>query len=404
MRNENISRANSSERAGINNNSQKEKKRYRTMSEVDVIYANFQPSDARLLKSRSNNQLLIENPILASVLSKLFPYLLLMDNFLEIITWTNGNPYTNLLIMIGYSIIVMYWQALRLVILPLLISLLFSYIIWSVNSILFDTRNNEKPTIDEILFTLHNITIRFELLLRPIKQHNLKPKNFLQIFVVSVLLTPVQLLLVKFFISPQKFLWLSGLFLLSYHSPWSYTIRRLLWRSIYVRILIFYLTGLNIKLNFENEMKPLNSFTNTLSDFKIVLKTIESPTKLNQIIKFEVLENERRWLGFGWSKFLLPNERSNFCFENSLIEVPNLHDFKPPVFDNDLYEYNWEWLEDDWSIDKEYSKNKNDGWKYFDSNWENGDYFDGFSKFTRCRKWTRRAKLIIDKKSKVYDE
>lgn len=374
------------------------------MGEDDIIYANFQPTEAKLLKGRSNNKLLIENPILSSLLSKLFPYLLIMDNFLEIITWTNGDNYTNLLIMIGYSIIVMYWQTLKHVVLPLLISIMFSYIIWLVNSILFDTRNNEKPTIDEIIFTLHNITIRFELLLRPIKQHHLKLKNFFQIFVVSIILTPAHFFIIKFFISPQKFLWLSGIFLFSYHSPWSYTIRRLLWRSIYVRILVFYLTGLNIKLNFENQMKPLNAFTNTLSDFKIILKKIESPTKLHQVIKFEIMENERRWFGIGWSKLLLPNERNTYCFEDSLIETPDLKDFKPPVFDNDLYEYNWEWMDPDWLIDREYSKNKNDGWKYFDSNWNNGDYNDGLTKFTRCRKWTRKAKLIIDKKSKVYDE
>lgn len=376
------------------------------MNDHDIIYANFQPSDTKLLKNSNNNLLLIDNPILSSILSKIFPYLLIFDNLLEVLTWTNDDPYTNILVIIIYSIVVNYWHRMSLIALPIIISIAFSYTIWLVNSIIFDIKFNEKPTIDEILHTLHNITVRFEMLLKPIKRQNLKARNYAQIFIVSVLLTPLHLIIIKFFISPSKYLWLAGLFLLTYHSPWSYSIRRLLWRSIYVRVFVFYLTGLEIKLNSSNKSKPinLNLMEDTLSGFKVIEKKIELPTKLNQVIKFEVLENERRWLGIGWSHILLPNERSNFCFENSLIETTDIKSFQPPVFSNDIYTYKWEWLDTKWTIDKEYSKNKNNGWKFFDNNWENGDYVDGFSKFTRSRKWTRKSKLIIDKKAKVYDE
>lgn len=375
------------------------------MGDDDTIRANFQPSDTNLLKSGANNQLLIENPILSSVLSKAFPYLLLFDNVLEIITWTNDDTYSNFLILIGYSILVLYWKYVSLIILPILMSLTFAYIIWSVNSIVFDTKYNEKPTIDEIIYTLHNITVRFEMLFRPFKKHDLKWKNYVRILFVTGLLTPIHIAITKYIIHPQRFIWLTGLFLLSYHSSWSWSIRKLLWRSVYVRILVFYLTGLNIQLIQNNDGKETNySFDNILTDFKIIDKKIESPTKLRQRVRFEILENERRWVGLGWSKFLLPNERSAYCFENSFLPIPNLKDFEFPVFENDLYNYNWEWCDNNWTLDKEFNKGKLEGWRYCDNNWDNYEFIDGFSKFTRTRKWIRQATLVIDKKVHVYDE
>ncbi|CAH6719936.1 peroxisomal membrane protein Pex31p [[Candida] jaroonii] len=373
----------------------------------DIIYANFQPTEAKLLKNGSGSQLLIDNPILSSVLSKIFPYLLLIDNVLEILTWTNEDLYSNLLLIILYSILIMYWNYMNLVVIPILVTLCFGYIIWIINSIVYDTKFNEKPTIDEILSVLHNITIRFEMILRPVARTNLKLRNFLQIFIVSLILIPINFLIVTYILSPQKFLWLFGVFLLTYHSPWSFSIRRLLWRSIYIRVFVFYLTGLNIKLDAKNNKFKFNDEKNdtdvTSNDFKILQKKIESPTRLNQVVKFEVFENERRWIGLGWSKFLLPSERANYC-TTSLKEIPDINSFTPPVYSNDLYNYKWEWIDKSWVIDKEFSKNKNNGWIYSDNNWENDELSDGFSKFTRSRKWYRTATLIIDKKLNVYDE
>lgn len=373
----------------------------------DIIYANFQPTEAKLLKNGSGSQLLIDNPILSSVLSKIFPYLLLIDNVLEILTWTNEDLYLNLLLIILYSILIMYWNYMNLVVIPILVTLCFGYIIWIINSIVYDTKFNEKPTIDEILSVLHNITIRFEMILRPVARTNLKLRNFLQIFIVSLILIPINFLIVTYILSPQKFLWLFGVFLLTYHSPWSFSIRRLLWRSIYIRVFVFYLTGLNIKLDAKNNKFKFNDEKNdtdvTSNDFKILQKKIESPTRLNQVVKFEVFENERRWIGLGWSKFLLPSERANYC-TTSLKEIPDINSFTPPVYSNDLYNYKWEWIDKSWVIDKEFSKNKNNGWIYSDNNWENDELSDGFSKFTRSRKWYRTATLIIDKKLNVYDE
>ncbi|CUM63261.1 uncharacterized protein PRCAT00000832001 [Priceomyces carsonii] len=388
----------------------------------DFLYVSFEPSDTKLLTSVPNTQLLSDYPLLTSALSNIFPYLLLIDNFLEVITWTNEDPYQNFLLAVVYSVLVMYWHTIGGVALPLLMAVSFSCVVWSVSSVIYDSTFDEKPTVDEVLHTLHNITVRCEMLFRPVQHFDLKKKNFVTAFLMATLLTPLHLLVIKTFLGPQKYFWILGLFFFTYHSPWSFSARRLLWRSVYIRIIAFYITGLDIKLDrrkpkFENDASPgVHSAyisdgdeygrTPLLSDFKITKKSKTSATQLKQVVRFEVLENERRWLGIGWSKILFPSERSNYCSENSMLPSPPISDDYPfPVFENDLYSYLWEWVDLQWKLDKEFDKGRDpEGWVYSDSNWTNQSFKDGFSKYTRSRKWIRHANLTIDKQDIVYDE
>lgn len=96
----------------------------------EVVYAVFEPLEAKLLQTTSQTNLLVENPILALALLNIFPYLLLMDNLLEILTWTNTDPYQNFLLLVGYSVLVLYWDTLKLLILPLLMAVLFLSVVW----------------------------------------------------------------------------------------------------------------------------------------------------------------------------------------------------------------------------------------------------------------------------------
>lgn len=402
------------------------------MTEEDLFYASFEPSEAKQLTHASNTQLLLDNPILALALLNIFPYLLLIDNVLEVITWTNDDPYQNFILVVVYSVLVMYWQTLKYVVLPLLLLFTFSCVVWSVSLVIHDSKYNEKPTIDEVLHTLHNLTVRFELILRPVQHVPLRPRNCVNMVLAAALLTPIHVGIVKIVLPPQKLLWLGGLFVLTYHLAWSYLVRRLLWRLVYLRILAFYVTGLNIKLTRKNRVHHKASISRIhtpstsdveeeggtklqlLSDFKIIKKSVTSPTQLRQVVLFEVLENERRWVGVGWSKFLFPNERPTYCYEKSHLAAPepkntasNEEDevYPFPVFENDLYTYLWEWLDDSWKLDLEFNKGKDKhAWVYYDSNWGNEGFSDGFSKYTRSRRWTRKAVLEIDKQDMVYDE
>ncbi|QWU88791.1 hypothetical protein CA3LBN_003099 [Candidozyma haemuli] len=377
----------------------------------EVVYAVFEPSEAKLLTTTSQTQLLVENPILASALSNIFPYLLLMDNLLEIFTWTNGDPYQNFLFITGYSVLVLYWHTLRFVALPLLIAASFSSIVWRTSTIMRDSKYGEKPTIDEVLQTLHNITVRFDLFFRPARHVRFTRKNYLKFVISAILVTPAHAAVARTFLSPTVLTWLIGVFFLTYHSPWAYTIRHLLWRSLYIRLLAYYMTGLDIKISTDEGKEKVHggisrvhspSATDvededssapiiTDNDFTIVKKVIASPKQLRQTVRFDILENERRWFGFGWSKLLLPNERASYCYEQSMRPSPDPQDddFEFPVCEHDLYKYTWQWMDERWELDLEFNKSRyKTGWVYYDSNWGNPGYRDQSSKYTRTRNAT----------------
>ncbi|KAG7665308.1 uncharacterized protein J8A68_000996 [[Candida] subhashii] len=389
------------------------------------LRAAFEPSDVKLLTATPTAKLLTENPTLVSALSQIFPYLLLIDNLLSILTWTNDDHYENFLYMIIYSFIVMYWNWVSHFILPLLIASTFASVVWTISSVVHACKWEDPPTIDEVLYTLHNITVRCEMLFQPLKHLPFKLENYIRMFLTVSLLTPLHLIFTKYnIITPQKYLWLVGLSMFSFHAPWAFAIRRLLWRSTYVRIAAIYITGFDIKLKKSSysarsiisnpsttDVEDLSTSLSSaaiLGDFKIVQKSVVSPTQIKQLVLFEILENERRWIGMGWSSLLYPTERSNFCYEGSYNSAPNINETKEfpfPIFENDIYSYRWEWLDTEWKLDPEFSKSKSkEGWVFYDSSWKDGRGRDGFSRFTRSRKWTRRANLLIDKQKTVYDE
>lgn len=271
------------------------------------IRATFEPTDTKLLTNTPTSRLLTESPKLSTALSQIFPYLLLIDNLLEILTWTNEDHYQNFLLLTCYSCIIVYWNWVSHVILPILMTLAFSSIVWFISSIIYDSKYDEKPTIEEVLYTLHNITIRCEMLLRPIKHVPIQRKHFIKLVIASIFLTPLNFAVLKTLIPPQKYILFLGLFLFTFHSPYSFAIRRLLWRSLYVRIAILYITGLDIKIrkdydpNDYQTVSRVASASNSdaeglggipvLSDFKIIKKRVVSPTQLKQTVVFEVLEN-----------------------------------------------------------------------------------------------------------------
>ncbi|OBA24541.1 Pex24p integral peroxisomal membrane peroxin [Metschnikowia bicuspidata var. bicuspidata NRRL YB-4993] len=401
----------------------------------NIVYALFEPTEPKLLSTLTQAQLLVDNPLLASALSNIFPYLLVIDNALKIVTWTNDDPFLNILFVALYSVIVLYWKYLKYWFIPSLAALVFSSVVWNTSSIMHDAKFDEKPTIDEVLLTLHNITVRFELLLRPAKHLDMSMRNYIKMVLGAVILSPIHLVIVKFLFLPQTCLWFVGVLALTYHSPFSFAVRRLLWRSAYLRKVIYHLTGLNIRLMRSNYSSPTSRAHETISrthspsgtdvevqassnpiadtvqaaiNFVILKKVVVSLTQLKHVVRYDVLENERRWLGLGWSKYLLPNERASFCYEKLMLSAPDPHtdaEFVFPVYENDLFTYQWQWVDDKWSIDLEYNRSRfPTGWVYYDKNWGDQKYEDGFSRYTRTRKWTRRAILLIDKRAEVYDE
>ncbi|ODV96973.1 hypothetical protein PACTADRAFT_28762, partial [Pachysolen tannophilus NRRL Y-2460] len=357
-------------------------------------------------------------PIITTTLSHSFPYLLVLDNILSFITWTNDDPYYNFLCMTAIVLVIVKWEFFSIYLLPLLIVFIFSCITWSVQSILIETKNqdfqnnnnnnnnndyDDVPTIEEILYTLSNISTRFEILVS--SAHFLKnytKADLIRVIFLILLLTPLYWLLLYYAISLKSMVILITVFCLTFHSDWAIATRSLLWRSIYTRKIICLLSGLDINLytsqqnHYDLQSKKsqdINNFEKKL-DFKII-----SIEKNSKIVEFEILENQRRWIGIGWSTYLFPYDRANFTSENLIsCKSPTTFEF-PQSPDPSTIIYTWKWLQPNWMVDRNFSRTKvGDGWLYYDNYWKYPSPEDSITKYTRTRRWKRRAILTIDEK------
>ena len=116
---------------------------------------------------------------------------------------------------------------------------------------------------------------------------------------------------------------------------------------------------------------------------------------------FTLYENQRRWLGIGWTSNLFPTERSSWTDEIGNAVAP-ADEFKLP--DDQVMFYGdaddgptknkritrWRWCEPQWTNGE---SDTSDGWRYFDNRWIHESEKEEFGKYTRRRKWRRTAEL-----------
>ncbi|KAL8949533.1 MAG: hypothetical protein Q9222_004370 [Ikaeria aurantiellina] len=111
---------------------------------------------------------------------------------------------------------------------------------------------------------------------------------------------------------------------------------------------------------------------------------------------FTVFENQRRWLGLGWTHSLLAYERAPWTDEH--LNPSNSKDnFQLPAIEG--AGARWQWVEDsEWKIEgsgKGKAGDEADGWIFYDNKWNDGRRGqDGWGRYTRRRKWYRDAELV----------
>ena len=121
-----------------------------------------------------------------------------------------------------------------------------------------------------------------------------------------------------------------------------------------------------------------------------IIKIQKTPKKIvnsgNNLIKFELYENERWWVIAGWTKNLIGG-RPTWCKVDKPFDYCDKNKIFLPNDENNKYQWSA-----DWKI--EINKNTDDnGWEYaddFDSEFSKNDKF----KYVRRRKWIRYANKI----------
>ncbi|SCU87313.1 LAMI_0D05578g1_1 [Lachancea mirantina] len=346
-------------------------------------------------------------PTVSKTLVHLYPYLITVNKALSVITWTNDDIWPSVLMVITYISAVLYIDNL----LKYLGHMALVGVLWCYSMLndFVEESVREYPTLDDIIHIITCVTAKAELLLSPIAI--LSGNDIKRLLFTTVFLSPIYMIFTLFILPPRRLILVGGVYMLTYHSTWSRVMRRLLWKFKAVRLLAFYITGLDlggvnkshgIFAAVQNKVMKMSSGKNATDDGKPIRFT------------YVLYENQRRWLGIGWTSNMLSYERAAWTDE-FMNEAPPPDQFKLPEENMGL---SWRWIDRTWRLDMtndgaiQLSSNRpkttaqpnsDDGFIFYDNTWKKPSTEDSFSKYTRRRRWIRIAELIKTDILKIDD-
>lgn len=355
-------------------------------------------------------------PSVAKALIRAYPYLLIVNKALLVATWTNDDYWVNVVIMCLYTFAVVYFETLMTWLGHLILVLLV--VMYSILNRKIMEETNLRPTLDDVIQALSTTCIKADILLTPVTTMALTAYDIKRLLFTTVFLTPVYLILTFLLVPPRTILLVLGLFLMSYHSSFMRVTRKMVWRLKVARILCFYLTGLDF-LQARNSSLFAAAFAKVQkagSELPTLGGGFSTPVRFTYVI----YENQRRWLGIGWTSNLLTYERApwtdEFLNESSLVET-----FELPNADNALTSSSgdepsiggarWRWVDKTWRLDVTNDgaitlapgkrtkttvlPTSDEGFIYTDNVWKKPSTEDSYSKYTRRRRWIRTAELVF---------
>ncbi|KAI0836441.1 Pex24p-domain-containing protein, partial [Hypoxylon sp. FL0890] len=297
------------------------------------------------------------------------------------------------------------------------------------------TSTRHQKTLDEIVDTVKVFTTRCNILLEPL----LEMTDFLStqrtatsattrpalttLFVRILAITPAWIALTLpplRIITTKRVVLVFGTLILTWHSRVCRVSRTLLWRSATMRRLAKLVTGLQFEEPVKSKPDSANGNQTNTTIASIAKRPSEaakiSSSALTEALKrsnrsgtkdsgvrftFIIYENQRRWLGLGWTNSLFAYERAAWTDEHNN-PVPPKDEFELPEVEDGHAK--WRWVEgsrwrvdgapdlDEADYDTDAGKN---GWIFYDNKWQNGRRGnDGWGRWTRRRKWYRDAELV----------
>ncbi|CAH01863.1 PEX28-32 family peroxisomal membrane protein [Kluyveromyces lactis] len=340
-------------------------------------------------------------PTVSKALVKLYPYLVVCNEFLGLLTWTSDDIWKSVLMVICYIAVILYFQ----VVVRYFGHFLFVGLLWGYSALdtFVETTIKEKPTLDDIVHIISCVYTKADLLLSPLSVWT--GNDIKRILLTMAFLSPVYVIVSIFIFSSQKLVLIAGVYVLTYHSSWSVVTRRLLWKLKVVRLLVFYITGLDLSGVNKHQggiFAAVHKKVKNLSSSSIGTDADDGkPIRFTYVL----YENQRRWLGIGWTANMLTYERSSWTDE-FLNEAPSPEQFKLPEEASGMA---WRWVDKTWRLDMTNdgaiqlsstrpkttaSPGADDGFIYYDNTWKKPSTEDSFSKYTRRRRWIRTAELI----------
>ena len=138
---------------------------------------------------------------------------------------------------------------------------------------------------------------------------------------------------------------------------------------------------------WKKRMMTMLSWIDSLRLPKLIVSIVEAKFDCSNAEgrsnTIQIYENERWWVGAGWSPPML-TELSHFSDMTGQLAAPK-ESFK-------LQSSMFQWV-DEWKVDKSFREVDSDGWEYGDANWQNWKRKPSWNSFTRRRKWIRQMQL-----------
>ncbi|KAI9754557.1 MAG: hypothetical protein M4579_004657 [Chaenotheca gracillima] len=415
-------------------------------SPVTLSHASAASKQRSTILVHQKSPLLVATPPqITRALAYSHPFLLPLNKLVGLVSWTSGDPWESFLLVVVYWAAILYgdvitrWAGPVVVAIWLIVGMYsrrfspLSSAGWTGEKVKSNKKSEARTSarhqksLDEIVETMKVFTTRCNLLLEPF----LLLTDFLstqttatsattrpaltRLFGRILMITPIWIALtlppLHIVTTRRTFLTL-GTLILSWHSRPARISRTILWRSKTVRRISTVVTGLDFgdpipATKNADGKPPLPPRSQGAGSIPTPLSARRRPDAPGVRFTFILYQNQRRWLGLGWTSSLFAYERAAWTDEHLNPSSPKDH-FELPDVEGGAAR--WRWVEgSEWRVEgagpgeeggskdsKSGSKATGDGgWIYYDNKWHDprrGQ--DSWGRYTRRRKWYRDAELV----------
>lgn len=355
-------------------------------------------------------------PQVTRALAQIYPYLLIANKLVGLLSWTTNDPWESFLALASFWAVVLYGDAtLRyagplIAVVGLILCMYWrrfsplSSSVWneerrrrSQASKDLDDNTSHHKSLDHVIDTLKLFTLRCNILVDPL----LELTNFLStqqtavsattrpaltsLFIRIILLTPVWIVLTSpfvQFITTKRMVLTIGTISLTWHSAPAKVTRTILWRSRSVRQISAMVTGLRFSPVDDTSRKAEAVMLQTTRALKAQANTSKDGERGSapQVIRFTftLYENQRRWIGIGWTSSMLSYERASWT-DDHLNPMPPKDEFHLPEVEG--AGARWKWIEGvDWQLEGTELSSKNSASEQADKSHQEADagwiYYD----------------------------
>jgi len=416
--------------------------------------SSFTRQNSTILVHQKSPLLIATPPQVTRALAYSHPFLLPLNKVAGLVTWTTGDPWESFLVLSAFWAATLYGDVLIRWLAPMLLVTILVLAMyarrysplsstgwsqgWSMTNQSKEADSKEvrhHKSLDEIVETINLFTSRCNILLEPL----IRLTDFLStqrtatsattrpalitLFIRLMLLTPFWFLLTLpplYIITTRRIILVLGSIGLTWHSRPARISRTILWRSRTIRRSLSLITGLELTPATSRAIGSISSTTRAMRDANAMAAKLSARRKnkavANGVLRsdnnniaegirfsFALFENQRRWLGAGWTTSMVAYERAAWTDEDLQVS-PSKDQFTLPVIDGGIG--TWRWCEgSSWTVEgpgpvEDSAGNSmadpadSGGWIFYDTQWRYPKRLDGWGRYTRRRKWVRDAELV----------